>query len=72
MERNPKLEECMMNEVKVLSKMGSCSNIVRFYELIKTKNNYYYIYDFCNGGTLMDKIQQKGTIPEEEALGYVR
>lgn len=33
-----------MNEVTVLSKMGPCKQIVRFYQLIKTKNNHYFVY----------------------------
>ena len=31
--------------------------------MLKTKNNYYFIYEYCNGGTLLDKIKNDGPIP---------
>ena len=48
---NPKLEECTLNEIEVLSKID-CPYIVKFLEILKTVNNYYFFYEYCNGGTL--------------------
>lgn len=36
--------------------------------MLKTKNNHYYVYEYCNGGTLMDKIKKEGSIPETKAM----
>ena len=47
----PKLEEFTMNEIKTLSKIDN-PNIIRFIEMLKTSNNMYLVYEYCNGGTL--------------------
>ena len=38
--------------------------------MLKTKNNYYFIYEYCNGGTLLDKIKKDGGIVEKKAMEY--
>lgn len=48
---NPKLEECTLNEIDVLSKIES-AHIVKFIEILKTTNNFYFFYEYCNEGTL--------------------
>ena len=35
--------------------------------MLKTKNNYYFVYEFCNGGDLEAKIEKVGFLPENEA-----
>ena len=47
----PKLNEFLMNEIQTLSKIENI-HVVKFLEMLKTTNNMYLIYDFCNGGTL--------------------
>jgi serine/threonine protein kinase len=42
-----------MNEIQTLTMIGQADHIIRYYEMLKTKNNYYFVYEFCNGGTLM-------------------
>jgi serine/threonine protein kinase len=55
---NPKLEECTINEIRMLSKVEENEHVVRFIELLKTQNNYYFVYEYCNGGTLEKYLQQ--------------
>jgi serine/threonine protein kinase len=59
----PKLNELIFNEIQILSKIN-CPNIIRFIEILRTSNNYYLIYEFCNGGTLEEIIKEKKYIPE--------
>ena len=66
---NKRLYEFIMNEIQVLSNLDHCENIVKYYEMIKTRNNMYFVYEFCNGGTLLDKIKKENTISEKEAVG---
>jgi serine/threonine protein kinase len=47
----PKLDEFTNNEIKVLTKLVH-PNIVRFHDRLKTANNIYMVYEYCNGGTL--------------------
>lgn len=53
---NPKLEELTINEIRILSQVEANPNVVRFIELLKTSNNYYFVYEFCAGGTLESYI----------------
>lgn len=47
-------------------------NIVRFIETLKTPNNFYFVYEYCNGGTLESLLQKKKMLKEEEALVVFR
>jgi serine/threonine protein kinase len=62
-----KLEEFTRNEIQTLAKMD-CPNIVKFVEMLKTANHYYFVYEYCNGGTLESLLKAKGHFYETEAL----
>jgi serine/threonine protein kinase len=66
--RVPKLDEFTNNEIKVLSKLAH-PNIVRFYDRLKTANNIYMIYEFCNGGTL-ENVIYKSQLPLAKCMDY--
>lgn len=36
--------------------------------MLKTPNNFYFVYEFCNGGTLESVLRRDKLIPEKEAL----
>lgn len=31
-------------------------NLINFVKMFKTANNYYLVYEYCNGGTLYEKV----------------
>ena len=39
-----------------------------YYEMLKTKNNYYFVYEFCNGGTLMELLAREHHLEETKTL----
>lgn len=44
-------------------------NIVKFYDMSETSNNWYFFFEFCNQGTLEDYIRKKkGQLSEAKAL----
>lgn len=63
--RNPQLEEYTVNEIKVLTELGDTPHIVRYLDMLKTANNYYFVYEYCNGGTLEKQITQYRNSPEK-------
>lgn len=63
----PKLHEFTINEIQTLSKIKN-QNIIRFIEMLRTSNNVYLIYDYCNGGTLEDIIKKRKMLTEKDAL----
>ena len=64
---NPKLEQLAINEINILSTLKH-PNIVRFIETLKTPNNFYFVYEYCNGGTLESMLHTKKQLPEAQAL----
>ena len=63
----PKLHQFTMNEINTLSCIENI-NVIKFLEMLRTTNNVYLVYEFCNGGTLEDMISKKKFLTEREAL----
>ena len=40
--------------------------------MIRTKNNFYFVYEFCNGGNLYDFLQSSGHFTEKKSLRIFR
>ena len=53
----PKLEEFTMNEIQTLARISN-PYVVKFIEMLKSSRNYYFVYEFCNGGTLENIITE--------------
>lgn len=54
--------------------MARISNpyVLKFIEMLKSSRNYYFVYEFCNGNTLENIINEHGVLTEKEALSYFR
>ena len=48
--RIPKLSTFTQNEIQVLNRLNH-EHIVAFVERLRTANNIYMVYEFCNGDT---------------------
>ena len=55
----------------ILQKFNS-ANVIKLYESMRTTNNYYLVYEYCNGGTLADKLKSSVFFTEKEALHYFK
>lgn len=41
----PKLEECTVNEINILSQLKEeCGHIIKYIDMLKTANNFYFVY----------------------------
>ena len=58
--------------MEALAKVENCEHIIKYYEMIRTKNNFYFVYEFCNGGNLFDFLQKSGPLSEKKALVYFK
>lgn len=38
--------------------------------MLKTVNNFYFVYEYCNGGTLEKLLKERGALPEKTALAF--
>ena len=52
--------------------MVKSPHIIGFHELLQTSNHIYLVYDYCNGGSLEDKIQLHQRLTEHEALAIFK
>ena len=48
-----KIKKYFNNEIFILRNINH-PNIIKFHEVKQTLNNYYLVFDFCNGGSLYD------------------
>jgi serine/threonine protein kinase len=42
----------LQEEIKILSNLPKNENIIALHDTLKTKNHFYIIMDYCNGGNL--------------------
>ena len=63
----PKLDEFTKNEISILSSISN-PNIIQFIEIIHSKTCIYFVYEYCNQGTLQNKLYEKGHLSEKQAI----
>ena len=56
-------------EVKILKSVQS-PNIIKLFDVKKTKKNVYMIFEYCEEGDLSEYLKNKGFLKEEEAVRY--
>lgn len=69
---NPKYQEQLSNELRALKLLESFDHIVKFIKLLKTKNNVYLVYEYCEGGTLQEYEEKKKKLSENEAISLFK
>ena len=62
---NKKLEECTVNEINILTNISKNEHIIKYIDMLKTPNNFYFVYEYCNGGTLETHLQKKKILKED-------
>lgn len=56
----------LQEEIRVLSNLPLSDHIIRLHETIKTKNHFYLIMDYCNGGNLESLLEHRLILSEKE------
>ena len=67
----PKLYDFIKNEIDILTKIDH-PNVIKFIEILRTSNNFYLIYEYCNGGDLEHLLKRRKLLPEKEALEILK
>ncbi len=60
-----------VKEARTISQMEH-PNIIRIFDVFKENNTAYYVMEYIEGESLADMVNRRGSIPEEEALCYIR
>ncbi|MBR3915495.1 MAG: protein kinase [Bacteroidales bacterium] len=64
-------KEKFIKEAQNLSKLKH-RHIIKVLEVFEANNTYYYVMEFCEGGSLDDEIAKQGNLTEEETKRYAR
>ncbi|KAF7342150.1 putative serine/threonine protein kinase [Mycena venus] len=66
-------EHLVRNEIAVLKRVqGGAANIIKLHDYFQTAHSVYLCLDLCIGGTLWDRIRDKGTYSEGKAVDLMR
>ena len=38
------------------------NHIITYYDMLKTQNNFYFVYEYCNGGTLEGMLRKQNQL----------
>jgi serine/threonine protein kinase len=63
--------ESLLNEVSVMRQLNN-DHLIRLYEVYETTNSIYFVVDLLNGGELLHRIRENGSINEKELRILVR
>ena len=68
------MDKFTKNEILTLKRLNKerNPNIIRFIEIMRSINNTYYVYEYCNQGTLYEKLKRQKFFPEVEAIRYLK
>lgn len=64
-----KYKEKFIKEAQNLSKLKH-RHIINVLDVFEANNTYYYVMEFCDGGSLNDKIKRQGTLGEGDTIRY--
>ena len=54
--------------------MKNCENdhIIKLYEFIETKNSFYLVMEYCNGGDLEKLIKKNKQLSEKDSVNFLK
>jgi len=67
----PQLMQNLVNEVHISFNLKH-KNIIKCYNTLESKNNYYIIFEFCSGGDLEKYMKKNKNIELVDALYFMR
>jgi len=69
--KEPILNKLIKNEILALKNIDH-PNIIKFYEIMRSTNNTYFVYEYCNGGNLHEMITRRRNLSERQSLEFFR
>ena len=59
-----------LKEARIISELRH-ENIINVYDVFEENGTAYYVMEYIDGGSLGGLLQQRGTLPENEAVNYM-
>ncbi len=66
-----KLRKKFLEEARAVFNMRH-PNVVRVMDIFEENGTAYYVMDYIDGTSLHDMVKQRGSLSEQEAVGYIR
>ncbi len=70
-QKEPILNKLIKNEIVSLKNITH-KNIIKFIEIMRSSNNTYFVYEYCNGGNLLSLLEKKKFLKEKQAIVYFK
>ena len=70
-QKEPILNKLIKNEIVSLKNIEH-ENIIKFIEIMRSTNNTYFVYEYCNGGNLLSLLEKKKFLKEKQAIVYFK
>lgn len=64
MNRYPKIQEIIKNEIQMLEKCRN-ENVVKFRSMLETAKSILMVNDYCDGGDLSSFLEKKKSLDED-------
>ncbi|EGR29198.1 protein kinase domain protein [Ichthyophthirius multifiliis] len=64
-------KQSLINEISIMRQLDS-DHLIRLYEVYETSNSIYFVVDLLQGGELLHRIREKGTINEKDLKVLIR
>ena len=64
-------EEKFMKEARIIARLNH-PNIVKIHDVFRENNTAYYVMDYLEGESLSAIVKKRGSLSEQEAVGYVQ
>ncbi|EGR27882.1 protein kinase domain protein [Ichthyophthirius multifiliis] len=58
-------KESLINEISVMRNLSN-EHLINLYEVYETTNSIYFVVDILNGGELLNRVKDKGSIGEDD------
>ena len=68
--KNQKMLSYLNYEISIMKEL-SHPNIIKLYDFIPTRNHYYVIMEYCNGGSLSDCLKKYGNPFPVKVIQYL-
>ena len=65
-----RFREKFLKEARNIARLNH-PNIIRIFDVFEENGTAYYVMEYCENGSLADKVKQQGCLTESEAIRYI-
>ena len=66
-----RFREKFIKEAQMIAGLDDVAHVVRIYDIFEENGTAYYVMQYLDGGSLLEKGNAQGAMPEREAMTYI-